>query len=97
MTTCEHSDIGCVVGEEEDPQTVQGVWHLGEIQVTKNRDGRNEEMHLQRQTRRHVRHHAFQGNGSEDPQGRQGVLGGSEGGPVELLDGWRGREAETSD
>ncbi|KAG0721993.1 hypothetical protein GWK47_045299 [Chionoecetes opilio] len=44
VATCEHSDVGCVVGEEEDPQTVRGVRRLGEIQVTEDRDGRNEEM-----------------------------------------------------
>lgn len=69
MATCEHSDVGCVVGE--DHQTVGGVQRPGEIQVTEDRVRRNEDMHLQRQPRRHVRHRAFQGNGSEDLLGSQ--------------------------
>ncbi|KAG0728657.1 hypothetical protein GWK47_003670 [Chionoecetes opilio] len=52
----------------------------GALAKSKSRKTETEEMemHLQRQPRRHVRHRAFQGNGSEDPRGRQGVLGGSE-------------------
>ncbi|KAG0726395.1 hypothetical protein GWK47_036685 [Chionoecetes opilio] len=90
--------FGCVVGvKKKILKLYEEYGALGEIQVRERQSGRNEEMHLQRQPRRHVQISRIPRQRSEDPRGRQGVLGGSEGGLAELLDGWRGREGEASD
>ncbi|KAG0715905.1 hypothetical protein GWK47_010858 [Chionoecetes opilio] len=93
VATYEYSDVGCVVGEEEILKLYEEYGALAKSKSRKDRDERNKRCIFKRQPQRHLTSR-FPRHRSEDPRGRQGVLGGSEGGPAELSKGWRGTKAK---